>query len=174
MEKCPKFHAGHTKNGPNGKTEQILFTLENMHQVDSSLLFSPRCDVTAAIVTGLFISSQILWCVFISRYSQMAQSSWAISLGWSYHQCLGAQHLLCDASLDSMHFVDPGIWGQWGALSWITTEKSVGSRGQDKRKKGECLSLLKPRFAEQLIRHSDQEHRSYKPTLLGLNLCWTA
>ena len=114
------------KNGPNGKTEQILFTLENMHQVDSSLLFSPRCDVTAAIVTGLFISSQILWCVFISHYPQMAWPSWAISLGRGYHQCLGAQHLLCDASSDSMHFADPGVWGQWGDLSWITRGKSVG------------------------------------------------
>ena len=123
MENGPKFHAGHTKNGPNSKTEQILFTLENMHQVDSSLLFSPRCDVTAAIVTGLFISSQTLWRVFISQYPQI-QLFWAISLGRGYHQCLGAQYLLCDASSDSMCFVDPGVWRQSEEISPGSQQKS--------------------------------------------------
>lgn len=173
MENCPKFHAGHTKNGRNRKTEQILFTLENMHQVDSSLLFSPRCDVTATIVTCLFISSQTLCVCSSSSIHKSSYSGPSALVGATTNAWEPSTY--CVMPLQTLCALLTQASGDKVRRSLLDHNRKVHrSRGQDKEKKGECLSLLKPRFAEHLIRHSDQEHRPYKPTLLGFNLCWTA
>lgn len=45
-------------------------------------------------------------------------------------------------------------------LYWIRIGEFLGSWGQDEGSKGECLHLLKPRSAGQLVTHGDQAHGS--------------